>query len=57
MEGGSIMASDTQLRPRNTLRPTTWPPHDTEESILGTDLHQKTIINLRRPVDELRGKE
>jgi hypothetical protein len=47
------MASDTQLRPRNTHRPTTWPPHDTEESILGTDLHQKTIINLRWGINEV----
>lgn len=26
---------------------TPWPPHDTEESVLGTDLHQTTITNLR----------
>ncbi len=30
-----------------------WPPHDTEESVLGTDLHQATIINLRWGINEV----
>jgi hypothetical protein len=29
-----------------------WPPHDTEESILGTDRHQMTITNLRLGINE-----
>jgi len=33
--------------------PVTWPPDDTEESVLGTDLHQLTITNLRLGVNEL----
>jgi hypothetical protein len=32
---------------------TVWPPDDTEESILGTDLHQTTIINLRLGINEV----
>ncbi len=30
-----------------------WPPDDTEESVLGTDLHQTTITNLRVGLTEL----
>lgn len=30
-----------------------WPPHDTEESVLGTDLHQTTITNLRLGINEV----
>ncbi len=48
------MASDTQLRPRHSHRPTAWPPHHMEGSILGTGLHRTTIILL---VEELRGKQ
>jgi len=29
-----------------------WPPHDTEESILGTDRHQMTITNIRWGINE-----
>ena len=29
-----------------------WPPDDTEESVVGTDLHQGTIIDLRLGIDE-----
>jgi Uma2 family endonuclease len=29
-----------------------WPPDDTEESVVGTDLHQKTITNLRIGINE-----
>jgi len=30
-----------------------WPPHDTEESVLGSDLHQTTITNLRVGINEV----
>ncbi len=33
-------------------RPVPWPPDDTEESVLGTNLHQKTITNLRIGLNE-----
>src|SRR5947209_5299467 len=46
-KGGSTMTSETQLRTRRFPRGEVWPPDDTEESILGTDLHQTTITNLR----------
>ena len=29
-----------------------WPPDDTEESVLGTDLHQTTIMNVRLGINE-----
>ncbi len=29
-----------------------WPPDDTEESVAGTDLHQKTITNIRLGINE-----
>jgi hypothetical protein len=29
-----------------------WPPDDTEESVLGTSLHQTTITNLRLGINE-----
>jgi Putative restriction endonuclease len=32
-----------------------WPPDDTEESVVGTDLHQMTIINLRWGLNEIAG--
>ncbi len=34
-------------------RPTNWPPDDTEESVLGTSLHQGTITNLRVGLNEV----
>lgn len=41
------MASETQIQARPVLPIEAWPPNDTEESILGTHLHQTTITNLR----------
>jgi hypothetical protein len=32
--------------------PVVWPPDDTEESVLGTSLHQTTITNLRLGINE-----
>jgi hypothetical protein len=47
------MASETQMRPRPFPPGDAWPPDDTEESILGTDLHQTTITNLRWGINEV----
>ncbi len=47
------MASDTEIRPRLVTPIGMWPPHDTEESVLGTDLHQTTITNLRWGINEV----
>jgi Putative restriction endonuclease len=33
--------------------PAVWPPDDTEESVLGTNLHQATITNLRLGLNEV----
>jgi Uma2 family endonuclease len=33
-------------------RPVPWPPDDTEESVLGTNFHQRTITNLRIGLNE-----
>jgi len=44
------MASETQIRTYPCAA--AWPPDDTEESILGTDLHQTTITNLRWGINE-----
>ncbi len=41
------MASETEIRPWPALPVGVWPPDDTEESVLGTHLHQTTITNLR----------
>ncbi len=41
-----------QTRPLTAPPGYTWPPHDTEESVLGTDRHQTTITNLRWGVNE-----
>ena len=46
------MASETQTRPQPFFPADPWPPNDTEESILGTDLHQTTITNLRLGINE-----
>lgn len=35
--------------------PEPWPPDDTEESVLGTHLHQTTITNVRLGLNELAG--
>ncbi len=46
------MASGTQTEARPALPGDVWPPDDTEESILGSDLHQGTITNLRLGINE-----
>jgi hypothetical protein len=46
------MASETQTQRRPASAVGLWPPNDTEESILGTDLHQATITNLRWGLNE-----
>ncbi|CAA9553663.1 MAG: hypothetical protein AVDCRST_MAG18-519 [uncultured Thermomicrobiales bacterium] len=46
------MASETRARSQLTARDPAWPPHDTEESVLGTDLHQAAITNLRWGINE-----
>ncbi len=48
-----MMASETQDRPRTVIPGRSWPPHDTEESVLGTNLHQTTITNLRWGINEI----
>jgi hypothetical protein len=50
--GGPTMTSGTQTAARPTLPGDVWPPDDTEESILGSDLHQTTIANLRLGINE-----
>ncbi len=47
------MASETEIRPRASLYTAAWPPHDTEESILGTNLHQTAITNLRWGINDI----
>ncbi len=48
------MASETQTRPYPLpYAAAVWPPDDTEESVLGTDLHQTTITNLRWGINEI----
>lgn len=47
------MASETQAQPRPYPPLEVWPPDDTEESVVGTDLHQTTIINLRWGINEV----
>ncbi len=46
------MASETQAQPRHLAHGLVWPPNDTEESVLGTDLHQGTITDLRLGFNE-----
>lgn len=41
------MATEHQIPPWPPGKVASWPPDDTEESIVGTDLHQTTITNLR----------
>jgi len=41
------MVTQAQARPRTDPSAGPWPPDDTEESVLGIDLHQETITNLR----------
>jgi len=47
------MASETEIRPRRALPMGAWPPDDTEESVVGTNLHQMTITNLRWGINEI----
>lgn len=47
------MASETQTWLRSQPPDELWPPDDTEESVVGTDLHQMTIINLRWGINEV----
>ena len=47
------MASETDTRPWLPAPVGAWPPDDTEESVVGTDLHQTTIINLRWGINEI----
>jgi hypothetical protein len=47
------MASETRTRARPFPPTGKWPPDDTEESVLGTDLHQTTITNLRWGINEI----
>ena len=46
------MASETRTAARPFPRGDVWPPHDTEESVFGSDLHQATITNLRWGLNE-----
>jgi Putative restriction endonuclease len=46
------MASEKQSQSWPLVALEAWPPNDTEESILGTDLHQTTITNLRLGLNE-----
>lgn len=47
------MASDTRRLRRTAFPRELWPPDDTEESVVGTDLHQMTIINVRWGINEV----
>jgi hypothetical protein len=46
--------SETYRLPHPLTAMDVWPPDDTEESVVGTHLHQMTIINLRWGLNELR---
>jgi Uma2 family endonuclease len=46
------MVTEAQTQPRALPLTKVWPPDDTEESILGIDLHQGTITNLRWGINE-----
>ncbi len=46
------MASETRTYAHAVPSTEVWPPDDTEESVLGTNLHQTTIINLRWGINE-----
>jgi Uma2 family endonuclease len=47
------MASEAQARSRSLLVDPVWPPDDTEESIVGVELHQRTILNTRLGINEV----
>jgi Uma2 family endonuclease len=46
------MASEAQARARSLVVDPVWPPDDTEESIVGVDLHQRTILSSRLGINE-----
>jgi Uma2 family endonuclease len=46
------MTSEAQARPQSLLIAPVWPPDDTEESIVGVDLHQRTILSTRMGINE-----
>jgi hypothetical protein len=46
------MASQVRSWPPRAQSGVVWPPHDTEESVLGTDRHQTTITNIRLGINE-----
>lgn len=46
------MTSQVRAWPRRAHSGVVWPPHDTEESVLGTDRHQTTITNIRWGINE-----
>jgi hypothetical protein len=47
------MASETDTRPWLPAPMDAWPPDDSEESVVGTNLHQMTITNLRWGINEV----
>jgi hypothetical protein len=47
------MAAETRRQAYPPSWTEAWPPDDTEESVLGTDLHQTTITNLRWGINEV----
>jgi len=46
------MASETRTYAQAVPPTEVWPPDDTEESVLGTNLHQTTIINVTLGINE-----
>lgn len=46
------MVSETWIRTGIPPMSLIWPPDDSEESVVGTDLHQKTITNVRLGTNE-----
>lgn len=46
------MTTESKVRAPGPIYIEPWPPDDTEESVLGTDLHQTTIRNLTMGINE-----
>lgn len=46
------MTTEAEVRALRQTAPGAWPPDDTEESVVGSDLHQTTIINLKLGITE-----
>jgi len=46
------MAGKTYMHPQEAHREEVWPPDDTEESVSGTVLHQKTVFNVICGINE-----